>query len=90
MAYMEQRQLMRERLQSQAEHLHKELLSRYWNDCIVPSLSITALCAWLQAAQKAPGASPAFQASLTACAAQVLIATRDTCHGCTGLLQQGW
>lgn len=75
---------MRERLQSQrqAEHLHKELRSRYLNDCIVLSSSITAPCAWLQPTQKAHGASPAFQASLTACAAQ------DTCHG-TGLLQQG-
>lgn len=81
---------MREKLQSQAEHLHKEQLSKHWNDCIVPSLSISALGAWLQSTQKARGASPAFQASRAACAAQTLTATRDTCHGCTGLLQQGW
>lgn len=81
---------MREGLQSQrqAEPLHKELHCRYLNDCIVPSSFITALCAWLQPTQKAHGAGPAFQASLTACAAQVLTAARDTCHG-TGLLQQG-
>lgn len=74
---------MRARLQSQsqAEHLHKDLLSRYLNDCIVPSSSITALCAWLQPTQKACEASLAFQASLAACAAQVLTATWDTYHG---------
>lgn len=83
MAYMEQRQADEGKA---TEHLHRELLSRYWNDCIVPSWFITTLWAWLQPIQRARGDSPS---SLAACAAQVLTATRDTCHG-TGLLQQRW